>query len=248
MMFHVKHEAKQTSCAVAEPPIALRTICRKNALSLSDDQLALLGRYVGGLLEWNKKINLISRRDEENVWFSHILHCIAPLFYVDIPDGSRVLDLGSGGGLPGIPLAIVRPDVSVTLLDSIRKKSMVTEEIIRSLQLKNVAVLTGRAEESAGKKGVGMFDMVVARAVASLEDLALWSRPLVRAGKRPEASGGKSNSPHLLALKGGDLEGEIAAATGRIGVAITVIQMNFEGSLELGLEDKKLALVNFSQP
>jgi 16S rRNA (guanine527-N7)-methyltransferase len=231
---------------VADASIALQTICRKNALPLNDDQLGVLARYVEGLLQWNKKINLISRRDEENVWFSHILHSIAPLFYVEIPQGWRILDLGSGGGLPGIPLAIVRPDISVTLLDSIRKKSMVTDEIVRTLQLKNVVVRTGRAEESAGKKEVGMFDTVVARAVASLEDLARWSRPLVRQGKQPASAGGKSNAPHLLALKGGDLEREIAAACRESDIAITVIQMSFEGSLELGLEDKKLVLVNFS--
>lgn len=231
---------------MVDPPVALRTICTKNALHLSDGQLALLTGYVERLLEWNKKINLISRRDVENVWFSHILHSIALLFFVDIPQEWRILDMGSGGGLPGIPLAIVRPDLRVTLLDSIRKKTMATDEIAQFLQLKNISVRTGRAEELAGGKGFDPFDMVVARAVASLEDLARWSRPLVRTGHRQIAAGEKSGAPHLLALKGGDLAGEIERARKIGGIAITVIQMTFEGSLELNLEDKKLVLVHFS--
>lgn len=231
---------------MAEPPIALRTICRHNAVAISDEQLTLLARYVEELLAWNEKINLVSRRDVERVWFSHILHSIAPLFYVDIPTGWRLLDLGSGGGLPGIPLAIVRPDLSVTLLDSIGKKTMVTGEIIRSLPLTNVSVCTGRAGEMNTMKGAEQFDTIVARAVASLGDLARWSRPLVRPGERPAAAAGKSQAPHLLALKGGDLQREIAEAGKKSGVAITVIQMAFDGSLELGLQDKKLVLANFS--
>ena len=231
---------------MVDPPVTLRTICAKNAHHLSDGDLALLSGYVERLLEWNKKINLISRRDVENVWFSHILHSIAPLFYVDIPQGWRILDIGSGGGLPGIPLAIVRPDLRVTLLDSIKKKTMAMEEIVRFLHLENVKVQTGRAEELAREKGFVPFDMVVARAVASIEDLARWSRPLVVARQREETVREKSAAPHLLALKGGDLDREIAHAR-RIGrVAITVIEMIFEGSLDLNLEDKKLVLVHFS--
>jgi 16S rRNA (guanine527-N7)-methyltransferase len=231
---------------VVDPPVALRTICRKNDLLLTDRQLSQLEAYVGCLVEWNSKINLISRRDVENIWFSHILHSLALLFSVEIPERWRLLDLGSGGGLPGIPLAIVRPDLVVTLLDSIRKKTMVMDEITRALDLKNVTVKTGRAEDMAGGTGGDTFDTVVARAVASLGKLARWSRPLVRKGRRSSEGERKPAAPHLLALKGGDLTREIAAAQKTGGVAITVIEMVFDGNLELGLEDKKLVCVNFS--
>lgn len=234
-MFHVK-----------QPVIGLRTTCRNNGLLLSDIQLAQLEAYVERLLDWNKKINLISRRDEENVWFSHILHSLGILFSIDIPQASRILDLGSGGGLPGIPLAIARPDISVTLLDSIRKKTMATEEIVGAIGLKNVAVRTGRAEElPMWREAGGPYDTVVARGVAGLKDLMQWSKRLVRKREPGVPSGTKPAAPHLLALKGGDLAGELAAARKTGAVTITVIAMKFEGSLELGLEEKKLVLVNF---
>jgi 16S rRNA (guanine527-N7)-methyltransferase len=244
-MFHVKQDIPGGEKALAEPALVLRTICRKNGLVLSDEQIGNLGSYVERLLEWNKTINLISRRDEQNIWFSHILHSLSPLFYVEIPPGFRVLDLGSGGGLPGIPLAIARGDISVLLLDSIRKKTTATADIAAVLHLDNVAITTGRAEEFAIKEA-GRFDLVLARAVASLEELCRWSKPLVRKARQPVLDSAKAAAPHLLALKGGDLEEEIRRAGRNERLAITVIKMVFEGSLELGLEDKKLVLVNFS--
>ena len=235
-MFHVKHGVGR-GLTMVDPLVTIRTICRKNGLILTDEQLASLGEYVRRLLEWNRTINLISRRDEDNVWFSHVLHSLSILFSVKIASGLRILDLGSGGGLPGIPLAIARRDLTVVLLDSIKKKTMVTSDITSALHLGNVTVFNGRAEEFATREQ-HTFDLVVARAVAPLEDLCTWSRPLVRMEN--------ATQPHLLALKGGDLEDEIRKARRRPGLAITVINMAFEGSLELGLEDKKLVLVHFT--
>jgi 16S rRNA (guanine527-N7)-methyltransferase len=108
-MFHVEHS------------IEFAHICRKNGLVLSDEQLRLLSLYAALLLAWNAKVNLISRKDEENFWLSHLLHCIAPMFLFAMPASARVLDIGTGGGLPGVPLAIANPGWSVTLLDSIGK-------------------------------------------------------------------------------------------------------------------------------
>jgi len=236
-----------------DPALRLLTICRKNDLELSSDQQTKISHYVGALLEWNKKINLISRRDEENIWFSHILHSLSPLFYIDIAEGAYLLDLGSGGGLPGIPLAIARPDLHVTLLDSIKKKAMAAEDMVGNLGLRNVRVRTIRAEDFPHeRRGANSFDLVIARAVAPLADLITWSRPLVKRVARQTAPGGEKTkrgrrvpATRLVALKGGDLDGEIAEARVKAGTsAITVIEMAFEGSLELGLEDKKLVLVN----
>jgi 16S rRNA (guanine527-N7)-methyltransferase len=234
--------------------LRLSRICRDNGLPLSDDQLNLLRRYVELLREWNGKINLISRRDEENIWWSHILHSLSILFFVTPGEGMRLLDLGSGGGLPGIPLAILRNDLHITMLDSIRKKTVAVQDMLDKLSLPAARVEAGRAEELAGKSGwSGAFDIVVARAVAPLEDLLRWSRPLLRPAKGQrvqhrlaEPAGRPLSTPLLLALKGGDLAGEIHRAQQRVrGAVICSNTLVFPGSEELGLEDKRLVTVEF---
>ncbi|MEW6510411.1 MAG: 16S rRNA (guanine(527)-N(7))-methyltransferase RsmG [Bacteroidota bacterium] len=223
--------------STTDPRIELRTICRRENLLLTDGELDQLAAYVDALLDWNKRVNLISRRDVENIWFSQILHCLSLLFYVDLPDGLQVLDLGSGGGLPGIPLAISRPGLRVTLLDSIRKKTQAVKSIRDTLGLANVNVVMARAEEwGARLKPAERFDLVIARAVAPLADIVRWARPLLRSGFTPQ----------LIAYKGGDLSAEVAQAKlkGRVS-SIKEVPVAFEGSLEIGLEEKKLVLVNF---
>jgi 16S rRNA (guanine527-N7)-methyltransferase len=237
--------------AGTSPPQEFQTICRRNGLILSDSQLTLFSRFVDGLLEWNSKINLISRHDQENVWFSHVLHSLTPLFFVEFSDGLRVLDLGTGGGFPGIPLAIARPDLELVLLDSIRKKTLAVQDLVDRLGLAGVSVWTGRAEQvHHDLKAAGTFDLVVARAVASLRELVHWSRPYLRVSHATpgEIEGGsrlRFTSPGLVALKGGDLEKEVAETKLKESVRfVRVIGMAFEGSVELGLEDKKAIIVN----
>jgi 16S rRNA (guanine527-N7)-methyltransferase len=234
--------------------LRLSRICRDNGLPLSDDQVNLLRRYVELLREWNAKVNLISRRDEENIWWSHILHSLSILFFVTPGEEMRLLDLGTGGGLPGIPLAILRNDLHITMLDSIRKKTVAVQDMLDKLSLPAARMETGRAEELAAKSGwSGTFDIVVARAVAPLEDLLRWSRPLLRParGERvqhrlAEPAGRPLSTPLLLALKGGDLAGEIQRAQQRARSAvITSNTLVFPGSEELGLEDKRLVTVEF---
>jgi 16S rRNA (guanine527-N7)-methyltransferase len=233
------------------PDIHVRTICQKNGLLLTDEQYEKLAAFSMGLLEWNSKINLVSRRDTDKLWFSHILHSLTPLFYLEIPAGWRLFDLGTGGGFPGIPLAIARPDLHFTLVDSIRKKMTAVEDLVHRLDLANVDIRVGRAEEMDREKGMApRYDVVVSRAVASLAELMKWSKPLLtgRAGRTTsKGSDGKRIPAHaLVALKGGDLAGEISEARLKTPtLAITVIEMTFNGSLELGLEDKKLVLANF---
>ena len=106
----------------------IQKVCRRNGLEIGDRPMELLSAYVSLLQEWNKKINLVSRRDEENIWYAHLLHSLSPLFFLTMPPGASILDLGSGGGLPGIPLAIVCPEINVLLLDSIGKKTKVARE------------------------------------------------------------------------------------------------------------------------
>ncbi|HTO94373.1 MAG TPA: 16S rRNA (guanine(527)-N(7))-methyltransferase RsmG, partial [Bacteroidota bacterium] len=228
------------------PELALR--CRENGLLLTPEQSRLLSMFVGAVIEWNGKINLISRRDEANIWFSHILHSLSLLFYVEIPGAARILDLGTGGGFPGIPLAIARPDVNLVLLDSIRKKTTAVRDIVDRLALTSVTVWTGRAEELSNSHGAERsFDFVFTRAVASLGDLIRWSKPYLKTGDgNPPAGRDRVRPPALVALKGGDLEKEITLArlAGRLG-SVSVTSMQFPGSTSLGLEDKKLVAVTF---
>ena len=239
-----------------KPPVEFESIIRKNGLILDESKSELLGGYVEMLLEWNKRINLVSRKDIENIWLGHLLHCLSPIFMLDIPHGTVALDLGTGGGLPGIPLAIVHGGLRLTLLDSIRKKTAAVEDMVRALGLDSIGVVTARAEEGGISTELsGSFDFVVARAVAPLAELVRWSRPFLRKReiaplRRRTFRGGAKNEfsfPYLLALKGGDLEAEKREAVVKARpLAITEIDLTFQGSDLLDFVDKKLVIVEFS--
>ena len=159
---------------------------------LSDEQLQALERFGNLLLEWNKKVNLISRRDTENFWTSHILHSLSPLFKVNLPPRSLILDLGTGGGLPGIPMKIPRPDLRFTLLDSTQKKINVVKVILETLSLQGVDAVWGRAEDVGKQREHAQhYELVVAHAVAPLEDLVFWSTPFLKSElEAPAVDGG----------------------------------------------------------
>jgi 16S rRNA (guanine527-N7)-methyltransferase len=149
--------------------------------------------------EWNAKINVISRKDIDNLEVNHLLHSLGIVKFVKFAPGTRVMDLGTGGGLPGIPLAIYYPEVTFHLVDRIGKKLKVAQDIASRIGLTNVTVQHGDVKEVKGK-----FDFVVSRAVMDLGDLV----PLV---KRFIASEGRNAVPNgLICLKGGDLSGEVA--------------------------------------
>ncbi|MEX2190260.1 MAG: 16S rRNA (guanine(527)-N(7))-methyltransferase RsmG [Bacteroidota bacterium] len=206
----MKHSQLVTPQQLIDPIVWLRTACAKNGLSLQDDQLKLIGDYVRLLLEWNQKINLISRRDEENVWQSHILHSIAPLFQIKLPESCRIVDLGTGGGLPGIPLRILNPTIRITMVDSTQKKIMAVNEMIKALGIKDTVAVWGRAEElSKRKEFKSQFDVVVARGVGPLDELIRLSHPFL-ALSGPLAGSTEAPIGCLLAYKGGGLEQEIA--------------------------------------
>ena len=151
--------------------------------------------------EWNEKINVISRKDMDNFYEHHVLHSLAIAKIFTFPDGCEVMDLGSGGGFPGIPLAIFFPEVKFYLVDSIKKKMKVADEIAQAIGLPNITTQHIRAEEIQGQK----FDIIVSRAVARLKDLWMWSNPLIKNSKV------KSKNLHgLICLKGGDLNKEIS--------------------------------------
>ncbi|MES2849191.1 MAG: 16S rRNA (guanine(527)-N(7))-methyltransferase RsmG [Bacteroidota bacterium] len=147
--------------------------------------------------EWNEKINVISRKDMDNFYEHHVLHSLAIATQFEFADGTEIMDLGCGGGFPGIPLAIFFPNVNFLMADSINKKLKVVSEVSNAIGLKNIAVRHTRAEEIKDKK----FDVVVSRAVAPLKDLWWWSKPLLKKG---------TNYRGLICLKGGDLAKEIS--------------------------------------
>lgn len=151
--------------------------------------------------EWNEKINVISRKDINDFYEHHVLHSLAIAKIFSFPAACKIMDLGSGGGFPGIPLAIFFPEANFYLVDSIKKKMKVAEEIAKAVGLANVITRHVRAEDTRDQQ----FDVIVSRAVAPLKELLRWSKPLFKnpAVNSPGPSG-------LICLKGGDLNKEIA--------------------------------------
>jgi 16S rRNA (guanine527-N7)-methyltransferase len=233
-----------------EQLLVFNKTCRENGLHLTPGQLGLLEKYAVLLLEWNVKVNLISRKDEENLWSSHLLHSVSPFFSLRFPEIIRVLDIGTGGGLPGIPMAILNPGWRVTLMDSIGKKMLAVQEIIEKLDLGTVEVVNGRAEDAVvlGSRR-NRYDMVVARGVAPLVQLSKWSRPYLvrRQGEVRESVDSEIRLPALLAYKGGDLSEEVRELKIKAPWASPEVRdLVFQGSAEAGFEGKKLVIVQIT--
>jgi len=154
--------------------------------------------------DWNEKINVISRKDMDNFYEHHVLHSLTIATQFEFTKGMQVMDLGCGGGFPGIPLAIFFPETQFHMVDSINKKLKVVAEIANAIGLPNVTTQHTRAEDIKNRK----FDTVISRAVAPLKDLWYWSRPLLQKNKNTEYG---VNAPNgLICLKGGDLANEIS--------------------------------------
>jgi 16S rRNA (guanine527-N7)-methyltransferase len=147
---------------------------------------------------WNQRINVISRKDIDQLHLHHVLHSLSLARFISFNPGSRVLDAGTGGGFPGVPLAIVFPDVEFTLIDSIGKKITVVEAVADALELKNLTASKSRIEDLDGE-----YDFIVSRAVARLKVLWHWTRHLISKDNTHKRSNG------LICLKGGDLKEEI---------------------------------------
>jgi 16S rRNA (guanine527-N7)-methyltransferase len=154
--------------------------------------------------EWNARINVISRKDIDSLYEKHVLHSLAIAAVFDFPAGTDIIDIGTGGGFPGVPLAIFFPQLHFHLVDSINKKLKIVDAIKEAIGLKNVTTQHIRAEEIHNRK----FDFAVSRAVAPLKELWKWSKPLLKNSQfEKEESIYKSG---LICLKGGDLAQEIS--------------------------------------
>lgn len=177
------------------------------------------------IIKWNRKINLVSRK-KENV-FDLIVECREFLKYINPEDGIKLLDLGTGGGFPGVVIKIHRPETIITLVDSIGKKTKAVADIVHKLGLNKIEVICSRAEElSKTKKYKNNFDYITARSVAKLQLLAVWSKGLLK-------SGGK-----LITIKGNDTDDEIKETK----------KNKFVNKIELfPLEEKRIIVVAFKR-
>jgi 16S rRNA (guanine527-N7)-methyltransferase len=195
--------------------ILFMEIILKYFTEFSEEQLRQLTMLEALYKEWNEKINVISRKDIAGLYEKHVLHSLSIAAIFEFQPRAAIIDIGTGGGFPGIPLAIFFPEAEFHLVDSIGKKLKVVEAVAESIGLKNITTQHGRAEEIKNRK----FDYVVSRAVAPLKDLWKWSKPLLRNKaqdtrykaqetryKEQETS---NNLPGLICLKGGDLAAEI---------------------------------------
>lgn len=178
-------------------------IIRKYFDDFTETQLQQFAQLEELYKDWNEKINVISRKDIDSLYERHVLHSLAIAAICGFDDGSEVVDIGTGGGFPGIPLAIFFPEVEFLLSDSIGKKIKVVQEVATAIGLKNVTAVHSRVEEIKGRT----FDYAVSRAVAPLGELWKWINPLIRPGQKSD-----DLSNGLICLKGGDLAEEIKAS------------------------------------
>ena len=158
--------------------------------NLTTTQLQQLEQLLPLYKEWNEKINVISRKDIDNFYVHHVLHSLSIATFFEFKKDETILDIGTGGGFPGIPLAIFFPETKFTLTDSIAKKITVVNAVKDALQLQNVTTKIARAESISEK-----FDYIVTRAVAPMNDLLFWSK--------------NKHAKKIIALKGGDLTEEL---------------------------------------
>jgi 16S rRNA (guanine527-N7)-methyltransferase len=197
--------------------------------NLTAIQIAQFEQLLPLYQEWNEQINVISRKDIDELYQRHVLHSLAIVKVIEFLPGTDVLDLGTGGGFPGIPLAILFPEVNFHLVDSIGKKIKVVQAVADALGLKNVIATHSRAEDIKGK-----YDFVVSRAVAELGKLLQWTRKHLKTKHINMLPNG------WLILKGGNIKAEIKALPRREYTEQTSIQKLFKDEY---FEDKYVLYV-----
>ena len=177
-------------------------ILKKYFPELSELQVSQFERLEELYKDWNSKINVISRKDIDELYLRHVLHSLGIAKVQNFSAGSKILDVGTGGGFPGIPLAILFPETEFHLVDSIGKKIKVVKGVSEALELKNLKADHIRAEEVEGE-----FDFIVSRAVTTMPDFVKWVRKKVAKNQKNELRNG------ILYLKGGDLTEELSVFT-----------------------------------
>ncbi|MFN5223652.1 MAG: 16S rRNA (guanine(527)-N(7))-methyltransferase RsmG [Bacteroidota bacterium] len=183
------------------------SVITKYFKNLDDLQLQRFTQLGALYATWNERVNLVSRKDIEHLYERHILHSLSIARFIKFKPDVKVMDLGTGGGFPGIPLAICFPEVQFTLIDSIAKKMRVVEDLVQVLDLKNVSTIVGRAENIKGS-----FDYVVSRAVAPLSEIYAWTGKSIAIKQQHAMPNG------IICLKGGDLRDELMPFKNRVEV------------------------------
>ncbi len=213
----------------------VKFIFEENGKTISFSQYEKLKTFVDNLIEVNQSVNLISRKYLENIWENHIFHSISPFFVFDFKNCGKLVDIGTGGGFPGIPLKIILEEKEFLLIDSIKKKIDATNNFISNLQLKKINTFNERSEIlSANKLFTNKYDIVISRAVSSIENLILWSKGFLK-------QDGK-----FIFLKGGNLDEEIFFAKRKFkNIEIQVIDLKIKQLEFLEIGEKKLVIVNF---
>jgi 16S rRNA (guanine527-N7)-methyltransferase len=221
---------------LAMTPIDFWTTCSANGVVLDKAQVDALERYHNELKYWNQRVNMISRKDEDNIWDHHILHSLMLLKYVKIQQKARVLDVGTGGGLPGIPVKIARPDIKLLMVDSIKKKVSMTSMFAQHTDLKDVSAICARVEELVNDPHYRSgFDVVISRAVAKTDLLITWVRPLMKP------------TTVCAFLKGGDLSEEIAEAKAHHpGLIVEMHDLDVFGVSWFREDQKKVVVCRFA--
>lgn len=182
-------------------------LLRRYFPDLSDRQIDLFNQLEGKYRYWNERINLVSRKDMDQLMIHHILHSLAIAKFIEFKPGSSILDVGTGGGLPGIPLAIFYPETKFYLVDSIGKKIKVVLDIAESLQLSNLSAEQARAETLKHR-----YDFIVTRAVAPMPQLIEWVGNKLKTTHHHDLRNG------IIALKGGDLTEELKQLPSKVVV------------------------------
>lgn len=186
---------------------------KDQGIELSEKQIGQFNTYYKMLVEWNEKINLTAVTEQEEVYLKHFYDSITPLFYADIEEGASLCDVGAGAGFPSIPMKIIRPDLKITIVDSLNKRINFLNELTAALGLDKIRLVHDRAETFGNHKADArhMFDVVTARAVAQLNVLSELCLPLVRTGgqfivmKGKKAQQELDESKFALDLLGGEL-------------------------------------------
>lgn len=186
---------------------------KDQGIELSEKQIGQFNTYYKMLVEWNEKINLTAVTEQEEVYLKHFYDSITPLFYADIEEGASLCDVGAGAGFPSIPMKIIRPDLKITIVDSLNKRINFLNELTAALGLDKIRLVHDRAETFGNHKADArhMFDVVTARAVAQLNVLSELCLPLVRTGgqfivmKGKKAQQELNESKFALDLLGGEL-------------------------------------------
>lgn len=169
---------------------------------LTEEQIQQFAALKELYKDWNLKINVVSRKDIDEIYMRHVLHSLGIAKVMNFKPGARVMDVGTGGGFPGVPLAILFPETQFHLVDSIGKKIKVVDEVVAGLGITNVKTTNDRVENVSGQ-----YDFIVSRAVAQMETFVRWVKGYVKKKSEHELKNG------ILYLKGGDLTEELAKYT-----------------------------------